>query len=137
MLKLGSFNNNKKVKETLTFREFWTKHRQTGSFIITYLFVPNRYPSGGLIFETNEYKVKFTLSKEYWDALKTTYNLRPSDLIGVEFYFTITDTEYGIEKKDGETGTLIPVYEYDKNKKLFRLTYKDKTTLSEPDTVDF
>ncbi len=135
MLKLGSFNNNKQVKETLTFREFWTKHKQTGSFIISYIFVPNRYPTAGLIFETDTYKVKFTLSNEYWTAFKNTYGLKPEDIIGVEFYFTITDTEYGIEKKDSETSTLIPVYEYDKSKKYFKLVYKDKNTLE--DTVDF
>ncbi|MGC9006757.1 MAG: hypothetical protein ACP5JX_04190 [Sulfurihydrogenibium sp.] len=137
MLKLGSFNNNKKVKETLTFKEFITKHKQTGSFIITYLFAPSKYPTGGLIFETDTYKVKFILSKEYWEAVKNAYNIRPTDIVGVEFYFTITDNDYGIEKVENNSNVLIPVYEYDKFKKYFKLIYKDKATLSEPDTVDF
>ncbi len=136
MLKLGSFNT-RKVKETLTFREFMTNHRKAGKFPITFIFAPSRYPSGAVIFETEHHRVKFTLSAEYWKAFKDTFRIKPEDIVGVEFFFVLTDNDYGIEKEDNNTNTLIPVYEYNKSKKYFKLVYKDKTTLSEPDTVDF
>ncbi|MGC9188487.1 MAG: hypothetical protein ACP5F0_04245 [Sulfurihydrogenibium sp.] len=135
MLKLGSFSSSKKVKETLTFKEFLSSHRQAGRFIITFIFVPSKYPTGAVIFETEEYKVKYTLSQEYWNLLKTTYNLTPNDLIGYEFYFVISDSDYGIERVENNSKTLIPVYEFVKDKRYFRLVYKDSTTLN--DVVEF
>jgi hypothetical protein len=135
MLKLGSFSNSKKVKETLTFKDFLSSYRQNGRFIITFIFIPSKYPTGAVIFETEEYKVKYTLSQEYWNLLKTTYNLTPNDLIGYEFYFVISETDYGIEKVENSSKVLIPVYEFIKDKRYFKLTYKDSTTLN--DTVEF
>jgi hypothetical protein len=136
MLKLGSFSSSKKVKETLTFKEFLSSHRQTGKFIITFIFVPSKYPSAGLIFETEEFKVKFTLNQDYWKAFKEAYGLSPNDLVGSEFYFVISETDYGIEKVENNSKTLIPVYEFVKDKRYFRLVYKDSTTLNN-DVVEF
>jgi hypothetical protein len=124
MLRLGSFEGKKQQKKTVPFRE-WVKsgNAKEGKYLITYLFAPSMYPTGMLIFETENERVKFSIRSDLWESVKQTLGLKGSNIYDVEFYFVIANNEYGLERYSFSSDVFRAVYEFDKSKKYWKHSY--------------
>jgi len=138
MLKLGAVQT-KQFKKAISFKEWlklWKEKPSEGKFLITYIGAPNAFPTAFIIFQTEEYNVKYSLSPEAWDAFKKSYSLKAQDIIGREFYFIINaNGEYGIESYSFQSDVYEAIYEFNKAKKAWKHHYKAKAP-EEEDSVE-
>ncbi len=123
MLTLKTFGE-RKSKENLRFDEWVEKKTKNnepldGKYLVTYIFAPKKYPYAKFVFETENERVNFTVSKENWAIFKHTYGLTGADIEGKEFYVYVKKNKIDIDaepKKDA-------VYEYNRSKVFWKLVY--------------
>lgn len=110
MFELGRFFTRKEW-QTLTFREWiesTPKEARVGKYLVRYIFMPSKYPSGTLLFEVGENtRVKITIPRDKWRALMQTLGFTKRRNYECTIYLVVQHDSYGVEMEEG-AGT----YEY-------------------------